>query len=263
MATTATPLNFADIKVDIFKNHEFTAYKCRFTLNLMKLIQKILKSTFLTQDCVKELFNLMDKSAELSIKFNNNSLFRFVLWKKGYFSDINFLPSLHIFEINVLLAKYLYYKKNLSKDNTQIFDFSTTIYTNYIEKLHLLDEAYISLKSESTKDIEEPETNKYYKVKNFEEKQMAVDFIYHLLNEQVNTFMNETKLEDYKELSVLDHLIDVIIDYLPYSDINRYPKFAPVNFITGERTDNNISKLKNNVDMRDVLKKLIQLRKNN
>ena len=254
-------INFSEIKVEIFKNHEFTAYKCRFTLNLMKLIQKILKSTFLTQKCVKELFSLMDKSGELSVKFNNNSLFRFVLWKKGYFSDINFLPSLHIFEINVLLAKYHYYKKNLSKDNTRIFDFSVAIYQNYIEKVQALDEAYTNLRTETVKFFDEAEINKYFKVKNFEEKQMAVDFIYHLLNDNVNIFLNEVDLEDYKELQTFNKLVDVLIDYLPCSDINRYLKFAPVGFVTSDKPDNNISKLKNNVDMRTVLRKLIALRK--
>lgn len=263
MEKRPTPVNFAEINVEIFKNHEFTAYKCRFTLNLMKLIQKVLKSTFLTQSCVKELFNLMDKSSDLSTKFNNNSLFRFVLWKKGYFSEINFLPSLHISEINVLLAKFYYFKKNMSKDNTHIFDFCISIYINYIEKIQMLDDAYNLVKNSATKDIEEAEINKYYRVKNFEEKQIAIDFIYHLLNEQVNTFLNEIDLNEYKHLSAVDQLTDVLINYLPIADINRYPRYAPVGFVTGDKSENNMSKLKNNIDMRRVLKTLIQLKRSN
>lgn len=261
MASQSPPIAFGDIKAEIFKAHEFTAYKCRFTLNLMKLVQKILKSTYLTQECVAVLFRLMEKSAELSATFNGNSRFRFVLWKKGYFSDINFLPSLHIFEINVLLAKYLFFKKNLSVENPRIFEFVVGVYENYIEKVAALEDAFVSFRADTAQEFAEPEVNRYYKLKNFEEKQMAVDFIYHLLNEQINTFLVDADLTAYAHLEVFDKLIDVLIDYLPVSDISRYAKFAPVGFVTGEKAENSISKLKDNVNVKDVLRKLIQLRK--
>ena len=42
------PVAFASFDSEQFSNCQFTAFKCRFIVNLMKLIQIILKSTFLT-----------------------------------------------------------------------------------------------------------------------------------------------------------------------------------------------------------------------
>ena len=256
------PVSFENCNFNIFENHKFTAYKCRFTLNLMKLMQRILKSTFLPRKSVKELFSLIDRSADLSLNFNDKSLNRFFLWKKGYFSDINFLPSLHIFEINVLLAKFLYYKKNLSKDNTEIFSYCIKIYKNYQEKIDMLEEAFVSFVTEEKLFMEEKELNMYFKIKNFEEKQMAIEFIYNLVNEQVNAFLNSCDFEEFGNLEVFGDLINAIIDYLPKAEIKNYLKFASVNLLKIENNENNLNKLKINVDVKKALRKLIAVTRN-
>lgn len=256
------PISFEGCNFSIFENHKFTAYKCRFTLNLMKLMQRILKSTFLPQKSVKELFTLIDMSADLSLNFNNQSLNRFLLWKKGYFSDINFLPSLHIFEINVLLAKFLYYKKNLSKDNTKIFDFCILIFKNYLEKIDTLEDAFRSYVTDDKLFMEEEELNMYFKIKNFEEKQMAIEFIYNLINDHVNVFLKDCELEQYGNLPIFNELIEAIIDYLPKAEIKNYLKFAPVSLLKIDNSGNNLNKLKPNIDIGGVLKKLIKVTRN-
>ena len=45
MQTQKLPFDLNDSKSNIFPNTEFTAFKCRFILNLIKLIQIILKKT--------------------------------------------------------------------------------------------------------------------------------------------------------------------------------------------------------------------------
>ncbi len=128
MGFIQTPLAFIQIRAEIFENKEFTSFKCRFILNLIKLIQIILKNTELSQQSTKFLFELMDNFLSLSHRFDENPLNRFILWKKGYFSDKESLPSLYIFEKNVFIAKFYYYKKKLSKDYTKIFEFVHQIF---------------------------------------------------------------------------------------------------------------------------------------
>lgn len=45
-----SPISINNIKAKMFENKEFTAFKCKFILNLIKLVQIIIKKTELLQE---------------------------------------------------------------------------------------------------------------------------------------------------------------------------------------------------------------------
>ena len=153
----------------------------------------------------------MDRSLALSKTFNSKSLNRFVLWKKGYFTNRDSLPSLHIFEINVLLARFFYYKKILAKSEVTLFHFIHDAFKNYLEKYEVLEQALKGLKDQSNILILEEDLNKEFKEKNYREKQTSLMFMYDLLNEHICQFLVRIDLEEFGYLPIFDQLIDVSV----------------------------------------------------
>ena len=252
------PISFQNFKGKIFDSKEFTAYKCRFILNLIKLIQIILKKTELKQESIDSLFEIMENFVKSSREFNKNSLNRFILWKKGYFSDRDSLPSLHIFEINVLLAKFFYYKKNLNEDNEKIFEFIVEIYREYSNKLEILKKSLNSLENKNNLIIKEEIFNLEFKNKEFEEKQSASIFYFNLINDNINPFLLNLDLEKFEFHPILDLLIDVLIDFLPQSNIKSFVKFKCVNCVDCENCGNKLKRLKDTKPIQNFLKLLIK-----
>ena len=202
----------------------------------------------------------MDRSLALSKTFNSKSLNRFVLWKKGYFTNRDSLPSLHIFEINVLLARFFYYKKILAKGEVTLFHFIHDAFKNYLEKYEVLEQALKGLKDQSNILILEEDLNKEFKEKNYREKQTSLMFMYDLLNEHICQFLVRIDLEEFGYLPIFDQLIDVIIDYLPKANVLGFWKFKCLKCLDCPDCEQRLGKLKRQVDLEDFLKKLIKMK---
>ena len=252
------PISFNNFTAKIFEFKEFTSYKCRFILNLIKLIQIILKKTELKQESIDSLFKIMENFIKSSREFNKFSLNRFILWKKGYFSDKDSLPSLYIFEINVLLAKFFYYKKNLDFDNEKIFEFIIEIYQDFFEKLTILDQSLEILEDKDKLIISELIFNNEFKKKDFEEKQTSVIFFFNLINDNINPFLLHLDLESFEFRPIFDSLIDVLIDYLSLSNINSFTKFKCVECVNCENCKLKNKRLKDTKPIKDFLKLIIR-----
>jgi hypothetical protein len=200
----------------------------------------------------------MEKSLNLSKVFNGKSLNRFVLWKKGYFTNRDSLPSLHIFEINVLLSKFFYYRKVLSVDNLKLFPFIHEIFKNFLEKHEVLEQSLKGLKDHSNILILEEDLNKEFKEKNYREKQTSILFIYDLLNEHICHYLVRVDTEEFGFLPIFDQMIDVIIDYLPKSNVFGFSKFKCLKCLDCMDCESRMGKLKKQVSLEDFLKKLIK-----
>lgn len=204
----------------------------------------------------------MDKSLGLAKLFNSKSLNRFVLWKKGYFTNRDSLPSLHIFEINVLLAKFFFYKKTLSREHLRLFPFVVEALRNYLEKCEVLEQALAGLRDQGNILLLEEDLNKEFKEKNFREKQTALLFMYDLLNEHICLFLTRLDLSEFGYLPVFDQLIDVIVDYLPKASVLAFTKFKCLRCLDCSDCEQRFGKLKKQVDLEALLKRLIQMKVN-
>jgi hypothetical protein len=202
----------------------------------------------------------MEKSLSLSKTFNSKSLNRFVLWKKGYFTNRDSLPSLHIFEINVLLAKFFYYRNVLSRDNVKLFAFIHDIFKNYLEKYEVLEQSLKGMKDSANILILEEDLNKEFKEKNYREKQTSLLFMYDLLNEYICHQLIRIELDDFGYLPVFDQMIDVVIDYMPKSNVVGFSKFKCLKCLECQDCEQRVGKLKKHVDLEDFLKRLIKMK---
>ena len=147
-----------------------------------------------------------------------------VLWKKGYFTNRDSLPSLHNFEINVLLAKFFFYRKNLSSENQKVIGFITETIRNFLEKSDVLDQSFLGMKENGPVLILEEELNKEFREKNFKEKQTSLLFMYDLFSEHLFPYLAKFQFETYGYLTEYDQLVDALIDYLPKSNVNGFSK---------------------------------------
>jgi brefeldin A-inhibited guanine nucleotide-exchange protein len=258
MENVYLPITFENLKAKVFDSRDFTSYKCRFILNLIKLIQIILKKTELKQESIDSLFTIMEKFINNSREFNKFSLNRFILWKKGYFSDKDSLPSLYIFENNVLLAKFFYYKKNFKEDNEKIFDFIIEIYHQYFEELKILNNSLTNLEEKQTLVLSENDLNEEYKIKDFEEKQTAVIFYFNLINDNISPFLLSLDLDTLEMIPVFDSLIEVIIDFLSYSNINSLTFFKCIKCVECENCKIKSKRFKETKPIQEFLKNLIK-----
>lgn len=183
-----------------------------------------------------------------------------VLWKKGYFTNRDSLPSLHNFEINVMLAKFFFYRKNLSVDNQKVIPFITESIRNFLEKSEVLEQAYLGLKEQANVLILEEELNKEFKEKNFKEKQTSLLFMYDLLCDHLFPYLIRFPFEDYGYLPEYDLLIDALIDYLPKSNVLGFLKFKCLKCTDCGDCDTRNSKIKKDVSIEEVLKRLIKFK---
>ena len=202
----------------------------------------------------------MNKSLSLSKTFNSKSLNRFVLWKKGYFTNRDSLPSLHIFEINVLLAKFFYYKKMLSADDLRIFPFAVEVLRNYVEKHEVLEQSLQGLRDPSNVLMLEENLNKEFKEKNFKEKQTSLFFMYDLLNEHIAPYALRLDYEEFGYLPEFDQLVDALIEYLPRSNLIGSIKLKCLQCLDCVECEGRLGKLKKPIGLEDLLKKLIRMK---
>lgn len=186
-----------------------------------------------------------------------------VLWKKGYFTNRDSLPSLHNFEINVLLAKFFYYRKNLSAENQKVIPFITESIRIFLEKTDVLDQAFLGLKEQGNILILEEDLNKEFKEKNFKEKQTSLLFMYDLLCDHLFPYLIKFPFEDYGYLAEYDVLIDAIIDYLPKSNVLGFFKFKCLKCCECSECETRNTKIKKDISLEEVLKKLIKLKTSN
>ena len=207
-----------------------------------------------------QVFRLIDKSLSFARLFNSKSLNRMVLWKKGYFTNRDSLPSLHNFEINVLLAKFFYYRKNLSAENLTVIPFITETIQNYLEKSDVLEQAYFSLKEGVQQLIVEDDLNKEFKEKNFKEKQVSLLFMYDLLSEHLFPYLVRFPFEEYAWGGDYDALVDVLVDYLPKSNLSGIQKLKCLKCTECGECEKQSQRLKKETSVEDILRKLIKLK---
>lgn len=183
-----------------------------------------------------------------------------VLWKKGYFTNRDSLPSLHNFEINVLLAKFFFYRKNLSKDNLKVLPFVTETLRNFLEKNDVLEQAFLTLKDPSQMLIVEEDLNKEFKEKNFREKQVALLFMHDLLSEHLFPYMTRFPFEDFGWQPDNEALIEALIDYLPKSSLGSFQKLKCLKCTDCQDCEKQAIKLRRETPAEDILKRLIKLK---
>lgn len=255
----AQPIEFASLKAEMLPSPHFVAFKCRFVVNFMKLTQIILRNTTLSSKSTSELFKLIDQSLILSRTFNSKSLHRFILWKKGYFSNQNSLPSLYIFEINVYLAKFFHFKKIYSQENNEVLTTINDIFKNYLEKLELTDQAYDSIKDNSSKLISEDELSKEFKDKNYLEKQTSTVLCFDLITEHIGPFLSKVEIGDsFESLKKFDVLLDSLIEYLSRSNLHYYTHFKCLDCLQCKDCDQKLSRLKKITVLEEFLKALVK-----
>jgi hypothetical protein len=209
---------------------------------------------------VTQVFQLIDRSLSFARLFNSKSLNRMVLWKKGYFTNRDSLPSLHNFEINVLLAKFFYYRKNLSPENLAVVPFVTQTIRNFLEKSEVLEQAYYALKEGTQTLIVEDELNKEFKEKNFKEKQVSLLFMFDLLSEHLFPYLVRFPFEDFPFSDDVDVLIDALVDYLPRSNLAGIQKLKCLKCTECADCEKQSHRLKKEMGIEDLLKRLIKFK---
>ncbi len=207
-----------------------------------------------------QVFQLIDRSLSFARLFNSKSLNRMVLWKKGYFTNRDSLPSLHNFEINVLLAKFFYYRKNLSPENLAVVPFVTQTIRNFLEKSEVLEQAYYALKEGTQTLIVEDELNKEFKEKNFKEKQVSLLFMFDLLSEHLFPYLVRFPFEDFPFSDDVDVLIDALVDYLPRSNLAGIQKLKCLKCTECADCEKQSHRLKKEMGIEDLLKRLIKFK---
>lgn len=185
------------------------------------------------------------------------------MWKKGYFTNKDSLPSLHNFEINVLLAKFFFFRKNQSPQNLKIISFINETIRNYLEKYEMLEQSFSVVQQSSNLLILEEELDKEFREKNFKEKQTALLFMHDLFTEHFFPYLTKFTFEDYPDLPEYDSLIMTLIDYLPKSDVVGFMKFKCIDCNKCKECEKKMSKLKKQTGIEEVLKKLVILQTKN
>lgn len=206
------------------------------------------------------IFQLIDRSLSFARLFNSKSLNRMVLWKKGYFTNRDSLPSLHNFEINILLAKFFFYRKNLSAENLAVVPFITQTIRNFLEKSDVLEQAYFALKEGTQTLIVEEELNKEFKEKNFKEKQVSLLFMFDLLSEHLFPYLVRFPFEDYPYSEDVDSLIDALVDYLPKSNLAGLQRLKCLKCTECADCEKQSQRQKKELGVEDLLKRLIKFK---
>lgn len=254
------PVEFSSLEAKMLLNAQFVSFKCRFVVNFMKLAQIILRNTMLPSKSREELFKLIDNSLTFSKTFNSKSLHRFILWKKGYFSNQNSLPSLYIFEINVHLAKFFHYKKLFPSESTEVLQTIAVIFQNYLEKLEATESVLESIRDGKSKFLAEEDLNREFKEKNFVEKQTSTVLYFDIISDNIAPFLAKIDLSEQKDLSVFDVLLKELVEFVSRANIHYYANFKCLNCLNCQDCDSKFSRLKRNTVLEDFLKTLIAAR---
>lgn len=217
------PITFSSLESSIFENKEFVAFKCKFILNLLKLIQIIVKKTELLQESQQQIVLLLDEFIKQSEEFNCNQVNRYVLWKKGYFSMKNSLPSLHIFEKNVLIVQLYNSVRKFHKGSNKIFEFVCKVLESFKQRIEELDK-FIEFVHSNKQVFTEPEFDSEFKAKTVEEQQKNIFNFYNVIVDIIEPFLLGLDYETLPYNKYLDHLIQSIIDFLPHIKIKDFHK---------------------------------------
>ncbi len=120
----------------------------------------------------------------------------------------------------------------------------------------LIDLALKDLK-ENRIFFKEKNFNQEFKIKCFEEKQVAVTLFYNLINNNINPFLLELNLDDFDYLPVFDKLIDSLLNYLPHSQLDSNTKFKCFKCLSCEHCNSKTKRLKDPVDIKEFIHALV------
>lgn len=193
---------------------KYAETQCRFVLNLMKLIEKIFKTTRLVESSSQMLIELAQESKALASAFNDNVLYRFIFWKKGYMYNRECLPSLHSFERSVLKARYLYLKRLYGAENADMIQFLIDTYRDFGLLNKKLENAVLDYKNKPTVLFEKKQEDREFELHRLTDTQTRTFLMFDFVNETLGNFLLKTEITTFASDSQIQELINQLVDYL-------------------------------------------------
>ena len=188
--------------------------QCRFVLNLMKLIEQVFKNTLLVESSSLALIDLAQDSKTLALAFNDNVLYRFVFWKKGYMYNRDCLPSLHSFEISVLRARFFYLKRLYGSENADMIGFIIETYKDFSSICGELKKTVMAYKGKPTLLFLNQEDDREFELHSLIDTQTRTLFLFDFVNEYIGGFLNKNETIVFQNENQNQELVDTLIDYL-------------------------------------------------
>lgn len=253
------PIEFSSLRAEMLPNPHFVAFKCRFVVNFMKLTQIILRNTKLPPQSCDKIFALVEDSLSLCREFNSRVVQRFVLWKKGYFSSQNSLPSLYIFEINVHLSQFFHHRKNFPA-STESLDIIGEILSSFVEKLAMTESAHEELRDKKPGNFTNPELSREFREKNFVEKQTAAVLYFDTIIEHIAPYLSRLELESLPDLAIFDPLIPQLISYISRANLYQNSALRCVGCLDCRDCESRFARIKKSDTMENFLQHLVKLR---
>lgn len=214
-STSATQIDLDNTEVPSLDiDCKYAETQCRFVLNLMKLIEKIFKTTKLVESSSLSLMELAQESRELASAFNNNVLYRFVFWKKGYMYNRECLPSLHSFERSVLKARFLYLKRLYGPDNADMVQFIIDTYRDFGRLCKTLEQAVLDYKNKPTLLFVKKEDDREFELHRLTDTQTRTFLMFDFVNETLGNFLAKTPVEVFASDNQNQQLIEQLVDFL-------------------------------------------------
>jgi brefeldin A-inhibited guanine nucleotide-exchange protein len=238
---------------------KYAETQCRFVLNLMKLIEKIFKTTKLMESSSQSLIELAQESKELASAFNDNVLYRFIFWKKGYMYNRECLPSLHSFERSVLRARFLYLKQLYGTDNAEMVGFIINTYKDFGLLCKKLEKAVLDYKTKPTLLFKKKEEDREFELHRLTDTQTRTFLMFDFVNDTLGNFIVKNELEYFAHDSQNQELINQLVDFLAIGPSMFYSNLLKcVDCLGCNKCYAKTAKQRKFVDITSALKKLIQ-----
>jgi hypothetical protein len=238
---------------------KYAETQCRFVLNLMKLIEKIFKTTKLVESSSLTLIELAQESKKLASAFNDNVLYRFIFWKKGYMYNRECLPSLHSFERSVLKARFLYLKRLYGSDNADMIEFIINTYRDFGLLCKKLEKAVMDFKTKPTMLFEKKEEDREFELHRLTDTQTRTFLMFDFVNETLGNFLLKTEINLFADDTQSTRLINQLVDFLSIGPSMFYSNLLKcVDCLGCNKCFAKTTKQRKFVDISPALKKLIQ-----
>lgn len=212
------PINLDKIVCNYFKNINIVSFKCKIIVNLKKMLLFIICNIELERDILEYIIKPVEKGIDLAIKFDSKPLFRYILWKKGYFSQQNSIPSLYAFESIAFLILFYEKKLNIKKEINLFFSTIKNVLYRFLYYLKDIDILQEDSESDNKIFLIDEEINRDFFKKAFLDKKNALILYSEVINEHFIKFLDQLEKEYFNQLACDQEFNEMVIDLVLVSN---------------------------------------------